>query len=228
VFKITKGIKMEVPYFQVPNAVFDAGLDKHELLVYFYLARCGNQGARAFPSYNTIAKKCGISRSTTIKTVKSLEQKQIVRKEIRYCIERSQNYSNVYIVEHDLGGGVQQTPGSVYGKLGSVCAEPYKELDYKEQNKKNIYINLPIDGCRFLKIYNEHFFAKFGKNHMRITEEQLHYITENIEDLKLHITEEEFEEGVVEHFGTLATNNNGNILAFIPTLRRRFDGYNGY
>ena len=81
------GIRMDVPYFQVPNAVFEIGLDKHELLIYFYLARCGNQGATAFPSYNTIAKKCGVSRSTAITAVKNLESKGIVEKEIRYNCE---------------------------------------------------------------------------------------------------------------------------------------------
>ncbi len=96
------GIKMDVPYFQIPNAVFDVGMDKHELLVYFYLARCGNRGTRAFPSYQTIAKKCGVSRRTVINAVNRLKQKGIIHIQHRYNVDRKQYYSNVYIVEHKL------------------------------------------------------------------------------------------------------------------------------
>jgi hypothetical protein len=49
-------IKMEVPYFQVPNAIFEMdNLNLYEKSVYIYLCRCGNHGAQAFPSYQTIA-----------------------------------------------------------------------------------------------------------------------------------------------------------------------------
>ena len=91
-----KRIFMEVPYFQVPNDIFEIGLDKHELLVYIYLARCGNQCSASFPSYNTIAQKTGISRRKVIECVKSLEEKQLLMKERRYDFEKQEYYSNLY------------------------------------------------------------------------------------------------------------------------------------
>lgn len=217
---------MDVPYFQVPNAVFEIGLEKYELLVYCYLARCGNRGSTAFPSYNTIAKKCGISRSTAIKSVKSLELKQIIRKEVRYSAERNQNYSNMYIVEHDLGGGVTQTLGGVCHTLGSVCETPYKELFYKELNNKNKrYIALPCNDAYYLEIYNDCFYKKFGKNHMKIPETEKDRILSIMRDLQNNdsISENEYRTVVKEHFDTLPINNDGNVLAFIPTLMRKLN-----
>ncbi len=221
-----KGIKMDVPYFQVPNTVFEVGLNKHELLVYFYLARCGNQGATAFPSYNTIAKKCGISRSTAIKTVKSLEFKQVISKEIRYNAGCNQNYSNMYIVKHDLGGGVTETPGGVCYTLGSVCETPYKELFKEEQyNKNKRYIALPCNDSYYLTIYNDYFYKKFLKNHMQILEIEKDRILSIMRDLENDdtIPENDYRKAVREHFDTLPTNNNGSVLAFIPTLMRRLN-----
>lgn len=67
-------LTMKVPFFQVPNSIFD---EKHELItrdiaVYCYLARCSNQGSVAFPSLPTIGRKCKMSRSSAAEAVKSL------------------------------------------------------------------------------------------------------------------------------------------------------------
>ena len=64
-------------YFQVDNDIFDndtLGLSLHVKMVYIYLSRCSNQGATAFPSYKTIANRCGMSKRSAIKAVGVLEE----------------------------------------------------------------------------------------------------------------------------------------------------------
>ena len=96
------GIRMEVPYFQVPNDIFRAGLTTSELAVYFYLARCGNQGNAAFPSYSEIANSCSITKKTAIKVIRQLEAKKLVVKQRRWSRNQDEYFSNVYIVEHAI------------------------------------------------------------------------------------------------------------------------------
>ena len=99
---MAKKIVINVPYFQVSNQIFEVGLGKYDLLVYFYLARCGNNGGKAFPSYQTIADKCGISRRMAIDTVKELEEKKLIQKKVRKGLKSVKNQSNIYVVEHDI------------------------------------------------------------------------------------------------------------------------------
>lgn len=104
------GIRMEVPYFQVPNDIFKQNLSSSELLVYFYLARCGNQGGVAFPSYADIASNCSVTRSTVIKVIKSLGTKGIIEKQKRYSKNHGEYYSNVYNIRHVFEKGEEQAP----------------------------------------------------------------------------------------------------------------------
>ena len=107
---MTEKIRMNVPYFQVPNSIFDLDLiisaveDVHgrkkmkinremrasEKLIYIYLCRCANQGSRAFPSYADIAKKCGISKRTAMRAIEVLVENGFLKKFPR------QLQSNVY------------------------------------------------------------------------------------------------------------------------------------
>ena len=102
VFIVTDRIKMEVPFFQVPNAIFDVGLNSFELSVYMYLARCSNGGAKAFPSYATIAAKCGMSKRKAVDVVNLLERVLLLKKKGRRGKKKGENYSNVYTVEHNI------------------------------------------------------------------------------------------------------------------------------
>ena len=89
---------MDVPYFQVPNACFEQGLSTYELLVYVYLCRCGNHGAKAFPSYQTIANKTGMSKSSVIRSVDSLIDKKLIKKKTRESNGKNR-LSNIYCVD---------------------------------------------------------------------------------------------------------------------------------
>ncbi len=106
---MTEKIRMDVPYFQVPNSIFDLDIiisavedvrgrkmrinremRASEKLVYIYLCRCANQGSRAFPSYADIARKCGISKRTAIRAIEVLRENGFLKKFTRRL------QSNVY------------------------------------------------------------------------------------------------------------------------------------
>jgi len=99
---IKRKIAMEIPYFQVPNKIFDIdkGLTIYHKIVYLYLTRCANQGSTAFPSYSTIASRCSMSKRKAITTVQELVHKELLIKEIRMSDYQDMNLSNVYIVDN--------------------------------------------------------------------------------------------------------------------------------
>ena len=94
---------IELPYSQIPNHIIDSeDLKVNEKMILVYLYRCGNQGNAIFPSYNTIAKKCGISRSTTIRAIKSLIDKGAVIKQQRRKSNSYENAANLYILNQNF------------------------------------------------------------------------------------------------------------------------------
>jgi DNA-binding MarR family transcriptional regulator len=130
-------VKMDIPYFQTPNNIFDVeNLTPQELLVYIYLCRCGNHGGQAFPSYQTIANKCKISRSTALRAVKSLYDKHLLSKRKRPKSNRD-NDTNIYYVlppsvREELPSVSQTPPPSVTGTPPSVSVTPRKRTTEKE------------------------------------------------------------------------------------------------
>ena len=99
-------LKLEIPYFQVPNRIFEvSGLTEHELITYIYLCRCGNQGSKAFPSYADIGYKTNVSEKTSQRAIEGLLQKGLIikhnmfKKSKKGKISRS---SNVYEVNINI------------------------------------------------------------------------------------------------------------------------------
>lgn len=163
-------IKMEIEYFQVPNGIFDLDINiaveerkkvkgnkkvttitrplkTYEKLIYIYLCRCGNQGNQAFPSYNTIAKNCGIGRKTAIEAVANLIKNGLLEKRTREKEGASENNSNIYFVlkpQKELSGSVHSAPPSALSTPPlvrqahhpSVPGAPKKELLKKNNIKK--------------------------------------------------------------------------------------------
>ena len=120
---------LKTNYFQVPNEIFDLDLPNNEKLAYIYLCRCGNQGSDAFPSYTTIARKCGISRMTAVRVIKNLESKNLIKVERRPKSNKD-NHPNKYHLPSITvipGASITETPAS-----NTVI--PYKELPDKELN----------------------------------------------------------------------------------------------
>ncbi len=78
------------------NCIFDTNLSEHAKLVRLFLARCAdNQTRQSFPSINTIAEKCSISRPTAKRALAELEEAGWLKKTFRYT-ELGNHTSNVY------------------------------------------------------------------------------------------------------------------------------------
>jgi hypothetical protein len=85
----------QFPFFTVPNSIFDQKtvvvtqdgtreIRAIEKLVYLYLSRCcSNNSGTGFPSYNTIADRCGISRRAAIYAVGILQSTGLLKKQAR-------------------------------------------------------------------------------------------------------------------------------------------------
>jgi hypothetical protein len=85
-------------YFKLPNDIFDLNLKASEFQVLVLLMRYQNNNRNSFPSYNHIALKCNMSKQTAITTIKSLEDKNIIEKQIRPS-KYNDNDSNMYVVK---------------------------------------------------------------------------------------------------------------------------------
>lgn len=159
------GIRMQVPYFQTPNSIFEAGLNEHELVTYVYLARCGNHGGQAFPSYKDIADKCGISRSTAIRSVKSLEEKGLLSKQVRRNGACS-NQSNIYFLNAPAvvpAAAMQDTP--------EVPTTPYVDVAKSGMSPAETARNKAAD--KAISTYLRSLYRqKTGHRHPRLKAEQ--------------------------------------------------------
>jgi biotin operon repressor len=138
------------PFFMSPNTIFDQeiivtanerikgqgkpSIVKREIravekLVYLYLARCcSNDAAQGFPSYETIARKCGISRWAAIHAVDTLSRAGLLVKQLRK--KGRVNETNIYELLHpeDLS---QADPkgGSVLSTLGQCAEHTHKKKE---------------------------------------------------------------------------------------------------
>ncbi|CZR95874.1 hypothetical protein CDFC105_73081 [Clostridioides difficile] len=85
-------------WFWLENEVIDnSSLSMHEKMAYITLARYADNESMCFPSNATIAKKMGCSINTARKAIKSLEEKQLIKKIPRKKNEK-ENDSNLYCV----------------------------------------------------------------------------------------------------------------------------------
>lgn len=154
-------IRMEIPFFQTPNAIFDVDINvtevtkeerierklkAHEKLVYIYLCRCANNNqGQAFPSYNKIAKTCCISRRSAINAIDVLKQNKLIYKKIRLKKGSEIQDTNQYFISNFTGEShalpsapVAPTPVHDMHPRSAPVA-PKKELYKKNYIKKDIY-----------------------------------------------------------------------------------------
>ena len=146
------------------NDVFSSDLSAYAKLVRLYIARCANQDRQAWPSYNRIAKECGISRDTAKRAVAELEEKGWLRKTLQKK-EGGEYLSNVYLLCdppkkrkfkeegggcsqhlpcHDLGGvGADSTHlGAHSTYVGAETAPNNTNITItNEQDKKELFIS---------------------------------------------------------------------------------------
>ena len=65
--------------FYVPAAIFEGDRSAYAVAVYAYLCFCADKSGVCFPGMNTIAQKCGMSRSSVNRTLKKLEETGMIR-----------------------------------------------------------------------------------------------------------------------------------------------------
>lgn len=141
-------VSFETGYFFGPNEIFENEIaDVYEKLVYLYLCRCANNSASAFPSYQTIADKCSMSRRKAVNVIDSLITKKLLSKTVRAGDEKNQ--SNLYKVlsasAHHAPPSAQGAPPSAQGAPPlvhdmhhpSAQRAPYKELSIKNYSYKS-------------------------------------------------------------------------------------------
>lgn len=207
-------VRLNVDYFQVPNEIFDLDINvvvdekkkvkgskevvtvkrplkTYEKLIYIYLCRCGNQCSQAFPSYNTIAKQCGIGRVTAIEGVANLIKNGLLEKRPRKTKTKEgliKDTSNEYFVlkpTKQLSGSLsepvrQANPSSTPGEPepvrqadpSSTPGEPKKELLKKNHIEKEP-IKYSIKFLEWFEIYPNQFNKlQSFKNFERLLKEE--------------------------------------------------------
>lgn len=90
-------------YTETPNELFDdqCTLNTTQGMIYIYLLSCVNEqrnGCTAWPSYDRIAKKVRIHRTTAIDSIKVLVEKQYLFKKSRTV--SGAHTSNMYLINH--------------------------------------------------------------------------------------------------------------------------------
>ena len=118
-------------WFYLENDLLDReDLTIYEKTVYIVIARYVNGENKAFPSYETIAKKGSMAKVQAMRVVKSLTKKGLLKKEVRKTKDNKGYTSNLYtllnpkpkdrsninkkgVVSVRYQGGVPQIPGVV-------------------------------------------------------------------------------------------------------------------
>jgi len=117
-------------WFYLENDLLDReDLSIYEKTVYIVIARYVNGENKAFPSYETIAKKGSMAKVQAKRVVKSLVEKGLLKKEAKKNKDNKSHTSNLYtllnpnpkdnnskdeVVSHRYQGGVLEIQGVVY------------------------------------------------------------------------------------------------------------------
>ena len=76
---------MRGKFFKMDNDIFKCGLNAYEFIVYSYLVmKSDREAMMCYPTVGKIANECGISKSQVHKVTASLEEKGLIKKEMRY------------------------------------------------------------------------------------------------------------------------------------------------
>lgn len=113
----------ETNWFMVENELIDnLQLTTYEKMIYIVLVRHSNEDSSCFPSILTISKKAGCSVATVKRTIKSLEEKLLIKKVNRKVEGKKENNSNLYYIM-SAKGRVCENLGSQRAE-GRVCENP--------------------------------------------------------------------------------------------------------
>ena len=133
-------------WFYLENDLLDReDLTIYEKTVYIVIARYVNGENKAFPSYETIAKKGSMAKVQAMRVVKSLTKKGLLKKETRKNKSNGGSTSNLYTLlnpkpnNKDKNEGVSDRyPGGVPQILGVVSPRYPNNTNLKNTNLNNV------------------------------------------------------------------------------------------
>lgn len=129
-------------YFKVENSVVDDEVfsNVYEAYLFVVLSRYCNNNQIAYPSLETLSKKCYCSKNTVLKCLKSLNEKGYIKRVQRYNEENKSYNTTVYavkniknLVHHVNKGSAPDEQGVVHQMNKGSAPDEHKEEQLKEE-----------------------------------------------------------------------------------------------
>ncbi|HBF2807963.1 TPA: helix-turn-helix domain-containing protein [Clostridioides difficile] len=211
-------------WFWLENDLVDReDLGIYEKMIYIVLARYSDNESCCFPSYKTIALKCGCSERQAKSVVKILENKGLIKKENRIKSNSNEKESNIYfILTAKLGSeyDAQQVVNVMHNPSAPHAQQVVHEVHSKKTYNKKTYIksnttpqkepktdyldlsflDLDIEKVKLTKEEYDKLISKFGKK----------YIHDKIVSLENYIVNGKGSR-YKSHYRALLTWGNGDV-----------------
>ncbi|HBF8836030.1 TPA: helix-turn-helix domain-containing protein [Clostridioides difficile] len=211
-------------WFWLENDLVDReDLGIYEKMIYIVLARYSDNESCCFPSYKTIALKCGCSERQAKSVVKILENKGLIKKENRIKSNSNEKESNIYfILTAKLGSeyDAQQVVNVMHNPSAPHAQQVVHEVHSKKTYNKKTYIksnttpqkepktdyldlsflDLDIEKVKLTKEEYNKLISKFGKK----------YIHDKIVSLENYIVNGKGSR-YKSHYRALLTWGNGDV-----------------
>jgi DNA-binding transcriptional ArsR family regulator len=235
-------------YYKIPKDLCENPCYKHALssdakLIYALLLdrmelsrknKWVNDRGEIFLLYTkeNIAEILGITESTIYKAFRILEACKLVKQE-----RQGINLPNkIYIGKVDLTFSIASIPQ--LARTCKICRSGC--VNYGGQDLQNMQgsetefseteinetesIHLEDVKEKYLSCYINEYRSKFGKDHPRVTEDQIIYIEQSIKSIKEYdVQYYTWAKTIKTYFNNLPADNNGNILAFLKASYRFFE-----
>ncbi|HFL3607939.1 TPA: helix-turn-helix domain-containing protein [Clostridioides difficile] len=229
-------------WFWLENDLVDReDLGIYEKMIYIVLARYSDNESCCFPSYKTIALKCGCSERQAKSVVKILENKGLIKKENRIKSNSNEKESNIYFVlTAKLGGeyDAQQVVNMMHNPSAPHAQQVVHEVHSKKTYNKKTYIksntttqnepktnyldlsflDLDIEKVKLTKEEYDKLISKFGKK----------YIHDKIVSLENYIVNGKGSR-YKSHYKALLTWGNGDASkGIIPEVTKTKNPLSGF
>jgi DNA-binding Lrp family transcriptional regulator len=136
-------------YFRIDNDIIDkygSELGAYGLAVYMCLARFTNADGLSWPSYETIAKRTGISRKQVIREVKKLEDLDLIEVTPQFNPETKENRSNLFALTRDSQSPPPRDSQSPPRDYKSPRSKLKKDPSTKVEGRRNYQPNYEETG----------------------------------------------------------------------------------
>ncbi|HBG3598392.1 TPA: helix-turn-helix domain-containing protein [Clostridioides difficile] len=229
-------------WFWLENDLVDReDLGIYEKMIYIVLARYSDNESCCFPSYKTIALKCGCSERQAKSVVKILENKGLIKKENRIKSNSNEKESNIYFVlTAKLGGeyDAQQVVNMMHNPSAPHALPVVHEVHSKKTYNKKTYIksnttpqnepktdyldlsflDLDIEKVKLTKDEYDKLISKFGKK----------YIHDKIVSLENYIVNGKGSR-YKSHYRALLTWGNGDASkGIVPEVTKTKNPLSGF